>query len=108
MVPTAPTFPTQASVAADPIGRNSQLGLFTNFVNLLGWSALALPAAFVAGGLPFGVTFIGPAGADAAPFGPADVARSLSSRPRMPVSLSASRSLCRIWASVHSGTHFFE
>jgi allophanate hydrolase len=66
MVPTAPTFPTQASVAADPIGRNSQLGLFTNFVNLLGWSALAVPAGFTEEGLPFGVTFIAPGGRDAA------------------------------------------
>ncbi len=66
MVPTAPTFPTQASVEADPIGRNSQLGTYTNFVNLLGWSALAVPAGFTPEGLPFGVTFIAPGGRDAA------------------------------------------
>lgn len=66
MVPTAPTMPTIASVQADPVGRNAQLGLYTNFVNLLGLSALALPAGFTAGGLPFGITLIGPGGADAA------------------------------------------
>mgnify|MGYP002362693876 FL=1 len=66
MVPTAPTHPTFAEVAADPLGANSQLGRYTNFVNLLGWSALALPAGETARGLPFGVTFIGPAQADAA------------------------------------------
>jgi allophanate hydrolase len=70
MVPTAPTHPTFAEVAADPIGANSQLGRYTNFVNLLGWCALAVPAGTAQGAaappLPFGVTFIGPANADAA------------------------------------------
>ena len=66
MVPTSPTLPTQASVADDPIGRNSQLGTYTNFVNLLGWSAIAVPAGLSQQGLPFGVTFIAPGGRDAA------------------------------------------
>ena len=46
--------------------RNSELGRYTNFVNLLGLSALALPASLPAAGIPFGVTFIAPGGADAA------------------------------------------
>jgi allophanate hydrolase len=66
MVPTAPGHPRHAEVDADPLRSNAQLGLYTNFVNLLGWCALALPAGFTATGLPFGVTFIAPAGADAA------------------------------------------
>ena len=66
LVPTAPTHPTLAQVAAEPIARNSALGRYTNFVNLLGWSALALPSGFTAAGLPFGITLIGPGGADAA------------------------------------------
>ncbi len=66
MVPTAPGHPTFAEVAADPLGANAQLGVYTNFVNLLGWCALALPAGYTTRGLPFGVTFIGPAGHDAA------------------------------------------
>jgi len=66
MVPTAPRHPSFAEVAADPVGANAVLGTYTNFVNLLGWSALALPAGFTATHLPFGVTFIGPAQADAA------------------------------------------
>ncbi|HEX6703450.1 MAG TPA: allophanate hydrolase [Albitalea sp.] len=66
MVPTAITCPTRAAVAADPVGRNSELGRFTNFVNLLGQSALAVPAGFTADGLPFGITFIAPGGCDAA------------------------------------------
>ncbi len=66
MVPTAPTHPRHADVDADPIGANALLGTYTNFVNFLGWCALALPAGFTASGLPFGVTFIAPAAADAA------------------------------------------
>jgi len=66
MVPTAPTMPTKASVEADPIGRNAQLGTYTNFVNLLGLAALALPAGFTPADLPFGITLIAPGGADAA------------------------------------------
>jgi allophanate hydrolase len=66
MVPTAPRHPTLAEVAAAPVAANAELGAYTNFVNFLGWCALALPAAVTATGLPFGVTFIGPAGADAA------------------------------------------
>ena len=61
MVPTAPGHPRLAEVDADPIGVNAGLGTYTNFVNLLGWCALALPAGFTASGLPFGVTFIAPA-----------------------------------------------
>jgi allophanate hydrolase len=66
MVPTTPTCPTRAAVAADPVRRNSELGRFTNFVNLLGQAALAVPSGFASSGLPFGVTFIAPGGSDAA------------------------------------------
>ncbi len=66
MVPTSPTCPTLAAVAAEPIKRNSELGRYTNFVNLLGQAALALPSGLSRSGLPFGVTFIAPGGSDAA------------------------------------------
>jgi allophanate hydrolase len=66
LVPTAPTHPSFAEVDADPVGVNSRLGTYTNFVNLLGWCALAVPAAPTATGLPFGITFIAPGGCDAA------------------------------------------
>jgi allophanate hydrolase len=66
LVPTAPTHPRFAEVDADPVGVNSRLGIHTNFVNLLGWCALALPGAPTAAGLPFGITFIAPGGFDAA------------------------------------------
>lgn len=66
MVPTAPDHPRHTEVDADPIGVNTRLGAYTNFVNFLGWCALALPAGFAAPALPFGVTFIAPGAADAA------------------------------------------
>lgn len=65
-VPTAPRFPTQADVAADPVGVNSQLGTYTNFVNLADLSAIAVPCALRSDGLPFGVTLIAPAFSESA------------------------------------------
>lgn len=64
MVPTAPNLPTFADVAAAPVARNSELGTYTNFVNLLGLSAVAVPFGFTPEGLPFGVTFIARGGCD--------------------------------------------
>ena len=68
VVPTAPTIHTIAAVEADPIGLNSQLGCYTNFVNLLDLSAVAVPVGFAADGpargLPQGVTLIGRCGHD--------------------------------------------
>jgi allophanate hydrolase len=66
MLPTAPTIYTIEAVRADPIALNSSLGRYTNFVNLLDMSAIALPAGFRANGTGFGVTFIGQAAADEA------------------------------------------
>lgn len=66
MVPTAPTCPTRDAVSRAPVVRNAELGRYTNFVNLLGLAALALPTLVGERGPPFGVTFIAPGGADAA------------------------------------------
>ncbi|MGN7191410.1 allophanate hydrolase [Curtobacterium sp. MCBA15_004] len=65
LLPTAPGHPSIADVQADPIGVNSWVGTFTNFVNLLDLAAIAVPGA-EADGRPFGVTLIGPAFSDAA------------------------------------------
>lgn len=61
LVPTAPTLPRLEEVAADPVGKNAQLGRYTNFVNLADLCALALPAGRREDGLPFGVTLLAPA-----------------------------------------------
>ena len=66
LVPTTTGHPTFEEIDADPVGGNARMGTYTNFVNLLGWCALAVPAGFTDRGLPFGVTLIGPGGADAA------------------------------------------
>lgn len=66
MLPTSPTTCTVADMLADPIVRNSQFGRYTNFVNLMGLAAIAVPAGFGPSGLPGGVTLIGPAFSDQA------------------------------------------
>lgn len=66
MVPTVPRPVTLAEMAADPIGRNSLLGRYTNFVNLLDLCALAVPVSLMEDGTAAGVTFIAPSGQDAA------------------------------------------
>ena len=64
LTPTAGTIYTKAELAAEPIKLNSQLGRYTNFMNLLDLAALALPAGFLPAGLPWGVTFFAPAFTD--------------------------------------------
>ncbi|MEO7578307.1 MAG: allophanate hydrolase [Massilia sp.] len=64
IVPTAPTMPTIAALAEEPVKRNSELGHYTNFVNFFDMAALAVPAIGRSDGLPFGVTLIGGCGAD--------------------------------------------
>ncbi|HEX7645547.1 MAG TPA: allophanate hydrolase [Burkholderiaceae bacterium] len=66
LVPTLPRPHRIADVEADPVRLNSQNGKYTNFVNLLDWSALALPCSFRADGLPFGITLVAPAWKEAA------------------------------------------
>jgi allophanate hydrolase len=65
MVPTIPAPCTTAEVEADPIGPNSRLGTYTNFVNLLDLAGIAIPIALEGDGTPFGVTLVGLAGRDA-------------------------------------------
>jgi allophanate hydrolase len=65
-VPTTPCAPTLAEVAADPIGPNSRLGMYTNFVNLLDLAAIAVPGPLRKDDRAAGITFIGARGRDAA------------------------------------------
>lgn len=64
VTPTAGGFPTLADMEADPIGPNSQLGYYTNFMNLLDLCAVAVPAGEAENGLPFGLTWIAPRDTD--------------------------------------------
>ncbi|NHN39336.1 allophanate hydrolase [Pseudomaricurvus alcaniphilus] len=61
VTPTAGTIYTQGEMADNPIGLNSNLGYYTNFMNLLDYSAIAVPAGFFENGLPFGITLAGKA-----------------------------------------------
>ncbi len=66
LLPTTPTTYRLREVLAEPLALNANLGLYTNFVNLLDMSAIALPAGFRDNATGFGVTLIGPAFADRA------------------------------------------
>ena len=61
VTPTAGTIYTIDEVNADPVRCNSNLGYYTNFMNLLDLSATAVPTGFLQNGLPFGVTICAPA-----------------------------------------------
>ncbi|MBN3831429.1 allophanate hydrolase [Burkholderia sp. Ac-20344] len=69
VMPTSATTATVDALEADPIGINSRFGYYTNFVNLLDLSAIAVPAGLCEtgphAGLPFGITFVGRAHDDA-------------------------------------------
>lgn len=64
LLPTAPTIYRIAEVLAEPVTLNSNLGIYTNFVNLLDLAGIALPAGFRRNGTGFGVSLIGPAWCD--------------------------------------------
>jgi allophanate hydrolase len=59
LLPTAPRTYTIAEIAGKPVERNSHLGYYTNFVNLMDLAAVAVPAGMRPDGLPFGVSLIG-------------------------------------------------
>jgi allophanate hydrolase len=65
-LPTTPTIYRITELLAEPVALNSALGAYTNFVNLLDMSAIAVPAGFRANGTGFGASLIGPAWADRA------------------------------------------
>ncbi|MED5544537.1 allophanate hydrolase [Novosphingobium decolorationis] len=64
--PTTGTTYRVAELAKAPVALNSNLGYYTNFVNLLDMAALAVPAGIRDNGTGFGVTLIGPADTDRA------------------------------------------
>lgn len=65
MLPTSPTTYTVDEMLADPIVRNGHFGRYTNFANLFGYAAIAIPAGFDSDDhLPAGVTLFGPSFSD--------------------------------------------
>jgi len=73
VLPTTGTIYSHEDVAREPVRLNSNLGYYTNFVNLLDLAAVAVPAGFRSNGLPFGISFLGPAFSDEALLWVADV-----------------------------------
>lgn len=72
VLPTTGTTYTHDAIAADPVRLNTNLGYYTNFVNLLDLAAVAVHAGFRPNGLPFGISFIGSAFSDEALLAVAD------------------------------------
>jgi len=88
LAPTTGTIYTLEAVAADPFRLNSNLGYYTNFVNLLDLAAVAVPAGRRPNGLPFGVSLIGPAFSDEALLAVADrFHRAQAAPPGPPIEL---------------------
>ena len=61
LLPTTGTIYTIAEVEADPEQLNTNLGYYTNFVNLLDLCAWAIPNGFLKNGVPMGITLMAPA-----------------------------------------------
>ncbi|VVO35718.1 Allophanate hydrolase [Pseudomonas fluorescens] len=64
ITPTIGRPVTLAELEAEPVLRNSELGYYTNFMNLLDYAAIAVPSGFMGNGLPWGVTLFGRAFTD--------------------------------------------
>jgi len=65
LLPTLPRPYRIAEIKAEPLRCNSHLGLYTNFVNLLGLCAIAIPVGLLPSGVPCGVSLIAPAWSEA-------------------------------------------
>lgn len=64
MTPTNGTSYTIEEVNNNPIALNSQLGYYTNFMNLLDYAAIAIPVGFLKNTVGFGVTLFSHAFSD--------------------------------------------
>lgn len=61
LTPTTPRCYTVAEVEAEPVALNTNLGTYTNFMNLLDLCGCAVPAGFLPNGRSWGVTLMAPA-----------------------------------------------
>jgi allophanate hydrolase len=89
-LPTAPTIYTCEEVLKDPIGLNSRLGTYTNFVNLLDLCGTAVPASLHSDNTPFGITILAPGGADALA---ASIARQFHADTKLPAGMLRAEAL---------------
>ena len=64
LTPTLPRPWRIEDLRAEPVLRNSELGTYTNFMNLLDYAAVAVPAGAMRNGLPWGITLFGRAFTD--------------------------------------------
>ncbi|TVP73609.1 MAG: allophanate hydrolase [Rhodobacteraceae bacterium] len=80
-VPSVPTFYTVADLAADPVGPNSRLGTYTNFVNLMDMCGIAVPVAARSDGRPGSVTLLARCGQDVLAAGWAQALQDASAPP---------------------------
>jgi allophanate hydrolase len=66
LTPTAGRLYTLTELEAEPVLYNTNLGYYTNYMNLLDYAGLAIPAGTTSQGLPFGLTLVGPRCSDRA------------------------------------------
>ncbi|WP_313055224.1 allophanate hydrolase, partial [Pseudomonas lopnurensis] len=59
LTPAYPRPVTLDELHAEPVKCNSDLGYYTNFMNMLDYAAVAVPAGVMDNGLPWGVTLFG-------------------------------------------------
>ncbi|KAA8387275.1 allophanate hydrolase [Acetobacter tropicalis] len=64
ITPSMPHPVTLNDLYREPVEANSKLGWYTNFMNLLDYAAVAVPASFMTNGLPWGITLFGRAFTD--------------------------------------------
>lgn len=64
LTPTAGRHFTIEEMLEEPVRRNSELGYYTNFVNLLDMAAIAVPIAMTQSATPFGITLTAEAFSD--------------------------------------------
>ncbi|WP_230393711.1 allophanate hydrolase [Plantactinospora alkalitolerans] len=64
VVPTVGTTFTIEEIDEDPIGRNTVLGRYTQFANLLDLAAVTVPNGFTEAGQPASLTLVGPGFSD--------------------------------------------
>jgi allophanate hydrolase len=82
--PTTGTTYRVAELLEAPVALNSNLGRYTNFVNLLDMAAIAVPAGAKSNSTGFGITLIGPAHSDKALIALAQAYLALAALPPPP------------------------